>query len=191
MKFWETFDNEWGPKLGLRMPTFRAVLREAQFRNVKVVVETGCVRQDQNWDGDGQSTVMLAEFALERNGGSFTTVDISREATDLARQLVPHATVHCGDSVKYLSKIGRQIDLLYLDSYDVDMGAPHPAALHCMMELTAAMPMLHSGSIVFVDDSPMNSAMEVGGKGLYVAQYFRQLGIMPFTFGYQSAWVLP
>jgi len=44
---------------------------------------------------------------------------------------------------------------------------------------------------VFVDDSPMNSTMEVGGKGLYVAQYFRQLGIMPFTFGYQAAWIVP
>jgi len=190
MTFWEQFDNEWAPKLGMRMPTFRAVLREAQFRNVKSIVETGSVRQDQNWDGDGQSTVMLAEFAKER-GGFMTTVDIAREATDLARQLVPTAMVHCGDSVKYLSKIGRQIDLLYLDSYDVDMSTPHPAALHCLMELTAAQPFLHAGSIVFVDDSPMNSTMEVGGKGLYVAQYFRQLGIMPFTFGYQAAWIVP
>lgn len=190
MNFWEMFDGEWGPKLGLRMPTFRAVLREAEFRSVKVIVETGTVRKDQNWDGDGQSTVMLAEFAKQK-GGSFATVDISREAIDLAKQLVPTAMTHCGDSVKYLSKLRCPIDLLYLDSFDVNMNDPHPAALHCMMELTAAHPYLHSGSIVFVDDSPMNSNMEVGGKGLYVAQYFRQLGLMPFTFGYQVAWVMP
>jgi predicted O-methyltransferase YrrM len=190
MNFWEKFDNEWAPKLGMRMPTFRAVLREAQFRNVKSIVETGTIRTDQNWEGDGQSTIMLAEFAKER-GGAFTTVDISSEATDLAKQLVPNITVRCEDSVKFLSKLKYPIDLLYLDSFDVNMARPHPAALHCLMELTSALPWLHSGSIVFVDDSPMSPNMEVGGKGLYVAHYFHKLGITPFTFGYQVAWVMP
>lgn len=190
MTFWEKFDNDWAPLLGHRMPTFRAVLREAQFRSIKTIVETGTVRQDNNWGGDGQSTVMLAEFAKE-HGGNFRTVDISREAIDLARQLVPSAIVHCGDSVKYLSKLNFVLDMLYLDSYDVDMSNPHPAAMHCLMEFTAAQPFLRTGSIVFVDDSPMDPNMEVGGKGLYVAQYFKKLGVMPFTFGYQSAWIMP
>lgn len=190
MDFIETFDHNFAPKLAGRASTFRSVVREALTVGATRFVETGCTRKENNWDGDGQSTLIWDALAAHK-GGAFSTVDISKEATDLARKLCPNANVSTGDSVKFLQKYTGMIDVLYLDSYDLDASKPHDAALHAMFELTAAMRNLHKNSIVFVDDSPMHVGSHIGGKGLYVAQYFKQMGIYPFTTGYQAAWLMP
>lgn len=189
--FMEIFDQDYAPKLAGRAPTFRAVVREALSRNVTSIVETGCTRKENNWDGDGQSTLIWTNYVKCRGVGKFSTVDISDTATNLAMQLCPTAEVFCMDSIKFLQSREYHIDLLYLDSYDLDAGAPHDAALHCFMELCAAMPRLHKNSIVFVDDSPAKAPGGITGKGMYVYQYFKQLGVNPFTFGYQAAWLVP
>lgn len=187
--FTTRFDIAYGPKLAGRAATFRAVIREAIHQKARTIVETGCTRKECNWEGDGQSTIILSEFARWVNG-TFHTVDLDQEATELAHKLCPGANVTCGDSVEFLNKHKQEIDLLYLDSFDLDLSNPHPAAMHCMFEFCAARPKLHSGSIVFIDDSPMTD-MVVSGKGTYVAQYLKQLGVSPFTFGYQAAWIMP
>lgn len=191
--FLDYFDVEFMPKLGMRAPTFRAVFREMTARHHKVLVETGCARKQDNWEGDGQSTLMWAAYA-RFNQASFKTIDIDQEAVDLvsATANLPEGShAICNDSVKELAKHRGTIDLLYLDSYDVDMNNQHPAALHCMFELLSARKHLISGSIVFVDDSPVGPDFEVQGKGRYVAEYFKQMGIQPFTFAYQVAWLMP
>lgn len=188
--FVDVFDTDYGHRLGVRAPTFRAVIREAVSRGVSSIVETGCVRKEGNWEGDGQSTIILHHYA-KYNGLEFVTVDLDEEATSLVQGLCPGVTTYCMDSVRYLQKRVSPIDLLYLDSFDVDMKEPHEAAQHALFELCAAMPKLHKGSIVFVDDSPTTTLGDVGGKGRYVHRYFKQLGVHPFTFGYQSAWIMP
>jgi hypothetical protein len=188
--FMKRFDATYGPLLGAREPTFRAVMMEAVARNVRSIVETGCARKEGNWGGDGQSTIILDDFARVV-GGSFTTIDINPDAIAVASELCPDATFFCEDSVKALAATRNTIDLLYLDSFDVDMAAPYPAAIHCMFEFTSAMKRLHSGSIVFIDDSPANPQLKITGKGLLVAQYMEQRGIRPFTVGYQAAWIMP
>lgn len=186
----DRFDAAFMPKLGIRAPTFRAVLREMLARDHKSIVETGCIRKADNWEGDGQSSIVWADY-IKWNHGSYQTMDIDAEACALTRELVPSAAVACGNSLVELTRRDTVIDLLYLDSYDVDMANPHPAALHCLMELTSARPRLRSGSIVFIDDSPMEQGFVVGGKGKYVAEYFKEIGVAPFTFAYQIAWVMP
>lgn len=191
--FLERYDYVYGPKMGARASSFRAVLREASYQGVSAIVETGSVRQADNWAGDGQSSIIWGDYA-KCVGGTFTTIDLDTEATEMARKLVPFASCVCGDSVSEILKKPDPIDLLYLDSYDVDMSSltsMHAAALHGMFELTAAIPRLHPKSIVFVDDSPIAQDGTILGKGLYVAQYFKQLGILPFVTGYQSAWLMP
>lgn len=187
--FLDHFDGTYAPLLKVRASTFRAVLREAQHRRVLTVVETGSIRTENNWEGDGQSTTVLNHF-MKFCGGTFTTIDLSVDASELTRKIEPDACVICGDGVVELAKFKGCIDLLYLDSFDLDQSNEHPAALHCMMEFTAALPKLHPGSIVCIDDSPISSDWSVTGKGKYVAQYMNHLGIRPFTFGYQVAWVL-
>lgn len=188
--FVDIYDARYNPKLGARASSFRAVLREAVHQGVHTILETGCVRQDDNWAGDGQSSIIWEAYA-KFVGGSFTTIDIDLDAIERARVIVPSATCICGDSVAEIRKKSDPIDLLYLDSYDLDMENMHPAALHCMFEFTAALPRLHPKSIVFVDDSPIHNSGMILGKGLYVAEYFKKLDVLPFVTGYQVAWLMP
>lgn len=189
--FVDKFDSAYLPKLGIRAPTFRAVIREAVSRGVNSIVETGCIRKEDNWTGDGQSTIIWADY-MKSQLGLFTTIDIDQDAIELARKLFPTEVISIvADSVMELAKPGPVIDLLYLDSFDVDMSNAGPAAMHCMFEFCAARPRLRSGSIVFIDDSPMDQNFEINGKGRYVAQYFKQLGVRPFAFAYQIAYIMP
>ncbi len=185
----DRFDIEYLPKLGMRAPTFRAVIREAVARKVKSIVETGCIRKEDNWEGDGQSTVIWTDY-IKWQSGNFATIDIDQDAIELVRRVCPEAAAIVGDSVTALDKGKPLIDLLYLDSFDVDMANAGPAAMHCLFEFCAARPRLHSGSIVFIDDSPMGPD-GIGGKGAFVYKYFQHLGIQPFTWGYQIAWIMP
>lgn len=188
--FMYRFDVAYGPKLGVRAATFRSVLREAVSLQARNVVETGCIRKEDNWAGDGQSTIILNDYA-KWHGGNFRSVDMDTNACELARRFAPEALVTSGDSVEFLNLHKSPIDLLYLDSFDLDNSDPHPAALHCLFEFCAAMKNLHTGSIVFIDDSQIGNDFVIGGKGKYVAQYFKHLGVEPFTFGYQAAWLMP
>jgi hypothetical protein len=190
--FMSVFDKAYLSKLGVRAPTFRAVVREALSLGVKSIVETGCTRAEDNWEGDGQSSVIWAAFA-EYHGGTFTSIDIDQDALDLTMKLTKNVGRYfCGDSVLELQHQWKSavVDLLYLDSFDLDMNNPHPAALHCLFEFLSARPRLKSNSIVFVDDSPFSNGT-ILGKGMYVAEYFKKLGVSPFAVGYQAAWILP
>ncbi len=184
------FDTEYLPKLEGRAGTFRAVMREACTEGVANIVETGSIRVENNWGGDGQSTIIFDAYMRWATRGKFDTVDIDDQCMNLTKNL-QSTTFYCMDSVRYLLKRKDPIDLLYLDSFDVNMNDPHNAAMHCMFEFCAAQPNLHSGSIIFIDDSPMNEEYSVGGKGKYVSQYFTHLGVPPFVFGYQTAWKMP
>ncbi len=128
MSFLQTFDSEWGPRLGLRRPTLRSAFEYLLKRRPEghLIIETGCARAPGNWEGDGQSTYLFDQFA-ERCNGQVFSVDISPEACAVARSLVGDRTkVHAEDSVGFLKRIGtqllqsrKQIDLLYLDSFDL------------------------------------------------------------------------
>lgn len=193
--FMEFFDKEFLPKLGIRAPTFRAVMREAVSRDVQVIVETGTARQKDNWAGDGQSTIIWNMYAKWNKSRVVTSIDIDEKALQTAQEnscAKEYMNYILGDSVKVLTHQDQMIDLLYLDSFDVDMNNAGPAAMHCLFEFCSAKPLLKSGSIVFIDDSPIAGAeFKVGGKGAFVADYFRQLGVHPFTVGYQIAWIMP
>jgi hypothetical protein len=116
--------------------------------------------------------------------------------------------VTCSDSIAYLAQLVRagdlSIDLLYLDSYDLDWADPHPAALHHLQELCAIMPLLASGTLIMVDDTARTQAMVtlkagswvlhdfgLSGKGVYVADYFSKIGCVPAIEGYQYGWIVP
>lgn len=195
MNFMDKFDSMYAAKLENRMPTFRSVLREAMILNATRVFETGCIRQEDNWAGDGQSTIIWNDY-VDYFQGKLTTADSSEDAIEFAKakcaaERSKLSTFLCEDSIVALHNHTEMIDLLYLDSADVDQAAPHQAALHCFFEFTAAMPKLHSKSIVFIDDSPMQNGWYIGGKAKYVAEFFQKISIKPFTFGYQVAYLMP
>lgn len=179
------------------------------------IVETGCCRkvvgdgivygdpvpEDHPWYpggsqgpwADGQSTYLFDEFISKRRGHVYT-VDLNQESCDICRaNTSSNVTVICGDSVDVLNRIDdflgpeKSIDLLYLDSYDLDWDAPHLSALHHLKEMISVSRFLRSGSIVAVDDN-LNHGRR--GKGLYLAEYMRDIGARLIFDGYQTVWIM-
>ena len=79
-----------------------------------------------------------------------------------------------------------RIDLLYLDSLDLDWANPHESALHHLKELCAASTMLREGSLVFVDDNQSSV-----GKGMYIRQYMTQIRAKQVWDNYLIGFVMP
>ncbi|TFZ01202.1 hypothetical protein EZ242_07395 [Ramlibacter rhizophilus] len=95
------------------------------------------------------------------------------------------------------------IDVLYLDSFDLDKLYWQPSAIHHLKELTAAMRCLRADTLVVVDDCPsiaeciparegdglmVLNPPAVGGKGLLVAQYAQAVGARLEFAEYQAGW---
>jgi len=110
-------------ELDQRHKTFRQALDLLTQRGGKVIVETGCVRLDNDW-GAGMSTVIFADWC-KRNDGVFYSVDNNKRHLGTAYQILKahDLTAHCtfieSDSVAWLRQVGEQsVDCLYLDSLD-------------------------------------------------------------------------
>ncbi len=214
MNFLESFDTNWGPRLGPRRHTFRLAFEFLLRKKSRghFILETGCARERDNWEGDGQSTVLFDRFVTE-HAGRVWSVDLDAAACAYARAVVgPQTTVYQEDSVRFLSRVaeellreGRSVDLLYLDSFDWDPANPGPSAVHHLKELCAIAPALGDGTLVVVDDSfhqlrgfrderndfILLEDQGIAGKARFVAEYFEQVGIRPLFDGYQCGWVVP
>lgn len=177
-------------KLGARAIAFDAITDhlESLGRDV-TVVETGCMRQEGNWSGDGQSTLVW-DALVNMVGGQVWSVDIDRAAVELAQRSTSDKTiVKCMDSVAFLTFMaeasGIVADLLYLDSFDIDWNNPAPSQEHHERELEAALPMLRIGSIVAVDDNT-----DFTGKGYLVGRYADAHGWLTLVDTYVRAWIV-
>lgn len=155
------------------------------------IIETGCVRQD-GWI-DGRATVLFDRF-VQVCGGHVISVDNDEAKCRYARTQVSNwTTIVNDDSVSFLFRHAREqpasVDLLYLDSYDVDWKDPHPSAMHHFKELCAAMPALKPGSFVVVDDH-MDADGRIG-KSKYIVPFMYNIGARKFIDGYQIGWIMP
>jgi hypothetical protein len=209
--FWKFFEADAYPKLGLRQNSLRYVFEHLDRKNRPVfVVETGCVRGADNWAGDGQSTILFDRFVSQWPGSVMYSVDINPAATALCKTLVSSMPqIHTGDSVPFVRHLARNppesfahIDVLYLDSYDVDLDSPHLSALHHMKELVAASSLIGPDTLVVVDDAPSEAKFillenklsfvtqpQISGKAKYVADYAKSIGLKPVFGGFQAGWI--
>jgi hypothetical protein len=176
--FWAWFDKVAAPKLGHREISFRKVFQHLDgIEGPVTIVETGCVRRADNWGGDGQSTILFDRYASTRPGSAVHTVDLDAGATATCAALVSSTvTVHTGDSVVVLRALARNlraknatIDLLYLDSFDLDAGNPVPSAVHHLKELLSIAHAGNGATLVVVDDSPSNARVIPIAEGQYTA----------------------
>lgn len=209
-KFWEYF-NDIAPQLQHRARSFRMVFEYLENLNRPVcIVETGCVR-DIREDAitiEGQSTILFDKFSQSVLDTVVHSVDINASNVEICKSLVSdRVQIHTSDSIPFLRnkcadliKPFTGIDLLYLDSYDVDMENPHDAALHCLKEFLAASHLVTPKTLILIDDSPATSIIVEGtlkkitpfttsGKGKYVASYMESIGCKPIFKGYQIAWI--
>lgn len=193
LRFPEQFHRFFHPRLGKRAGGF-AVIFEALARQPRpLIVETGCLRIPGNWEGDGQSSFMFDALARARQG-LFFSIDALPESIETARRaLSSAANLICNDSVAGLHALSRMVNgtasLLYLDSFDLDLDNPLPSAVHHILELTAARPLIGPGTIVCVDDYEVLGRK--GGKGLILDQFFSAIRAEVLHSGYQKVWVMP
>lgn len=159
------------------------------------IVETGTLRTLDNWEGDGQSTILFDNWTAWQKGGRVVSIDLDGEACALARRLTSsRVAVFHGGSVQNLEDVaalGDPVDLLYLDSGN------DPALI--LSEFEAALPALRPGSIVLVDDSPIGGVADyslrtdfvgkIEGKGRLLAARLAGAPFAALWFcGYQVAW---
>lgn len=213
--FWEFYETI-SDKLLQREISFRKMFEHLDTINDPVtIVETGCVRNPNGWamTGEGQSTLLFDKYVTLRGDGSIVySVDVSPEAVRVCKSLVSdNVSVHEGDSVGFLNNLtnslykkNKCIDLLYLDSYDIDYNYWFPSAAHHLKELTAAWRAINYNTLVTVDDCPLSANLVVdvngqyaldkfykpivGGKGRLVAEYADQVGAKIVFSGYQHGW---
>jgi hypothetical protein len=208
--FWEYFNGFAAPLLQHRTGSFRLAFEHLEkLVRPPCIVETGCVRNQGTFTGEGQSTVLFDKFSECVQGTMVHSVDISPESTGMCKSIVSNRiNVHTSDSVTFLRhqcagliRPFAHIDLLYLDSYDVDVENPHDSAMHHIKELLAVAPLVNANTFILVDDSPTTASFfidgqlklvtpqRIGGKGKYIASYMENIGSKPLYQGYQAAWL--
>lgn len=173
---------------------YAAIFQALEQRKVPLVIcETGTVRVAGNWEGDGQSTFIF-DALISRRGGRFFSIDINLECLETAFSICSSNTnLILNDSVAALQALcgGKnidQIDLLYLDSYDLDVKNPLPSALHHAHELLASLPCIGPGTIICIDDYGVPGAL--GGKGAIIDPVLESLKVPVIHSGYQKVWQL-
>lgn len=161
---------------------------ESRAQDQYHIIETGTLRNPGNWK-DGQSARLFSEF-VEHHGGTVRSVDIDPDAVASARGAITSDQFEstCQDSVLYLATQLDldQVDLFYLDSYDVKWHDDHASAEHHLMEFQTIEPHLKSGALVVIDDnSRFRDSGKRTGKGHYIADYLSAKGIEPVYDAYQ------
>ena len=208
------------PRLGVRKISFRKIFDYLdKLPDPIIIVETGCLRIKDNFEGDGQSTLLFDYYTQFRGKGSKVyTVDINPEATKNCSEMVSkNVDITTADSVGYLNKLSKKfydekknVSLFYLDSFDLDWRSPEQSCAHHLKELVSIKKILKENTLVVVDDSPINGYLQeslekkgnldfvpfglvpkptISGKGSLIHQYAMQTGAKLLFSNYQTGWV--
>lgn len=174
-------------KLHVRRQSFGIAvdfLRKVATVRRPVIVETGCIRSLDDY-GCGYSTYLWQLLTQEIDLEAWS-IDNARANIEFAGRICPNVRFICGDSVARLGAWDRPaIDLLYLDSFDLDQNDPHPSSLHHLMELTAGTrALVPASSLVMVDDNYGDI-----GKGKYVSAFMQATGRELIYDGIQKIWI--
>lgn len=181
-------------RTGKRKEAFDLMIAHLRRCRYPLIVETGICRQENNFDGDGMSTLIWDAVCNEIEG-TLQCVDIDPTVCRFAKDRTSDRTmIYCGDSVKFLEskereyeKLTRKIDLLYLDSYDLDYDDCHASAQHHIYELLSIKGALRPGSLVAVDDNMVINDVHVG-NGMYIAEWMDRIGKPVIYKGCQWIW---
>lgn len=170
--------------LGMRQTAFEFIFDNMPY--APVIVETGSLRSVGSVEGDGNATLLFDE--LTAAAGQVFSIDVNEQCGE-------NIAAHCGnqvqfihgDSLKRLPELRdklRRVDLLYLDSLDVDFNHDEVAARHSLHELQTALSLLDKRSFVAVDDNNVFGR----GKGRLVQQFADLKGWPLMVDGYVKIW---
>jgi hypothetical protein len=186
---WDVYWELIKPRLNKRAETFEQIFDYLERIVDPVIVETGTYREENNYEGDGCSTLLFDQY-VAAYGGVLWSVDNDPKACDLATAETDHAIVVCQDSVEFLASLEGKVDLLYLDSYNIaDWNHDCEPAAHHLKELFAARHCLKPGTLIVIDDNIVTPQGKRLGKGRLVYELFEALGGEPYLDAYQVGWI--
>jgi hypothetical protein len=159
--------------------------RESMLATIRLLEERPCTILETGSSAWGPDSSRLFDAYIARFGGEFLTVDIRIEPLlRLRRDLSPGSRLVCDDSARFLRRWVREnpaqrVDLVYLDSYDLDPASPAPAAAHALLELEAIRPALRNGSLLLVDDTPTSVDFFPEAQRTEAARFADRTGLIP------------
>ena len=131
-------------------PTLWLALENLQGKSA-IIIETGSAAH-------GTKSSVLFDDYICTFGGTLYSVDNRAEPMLKARdQCSRNSVFFCDDSVSFFKTISNKIekaDLIYLDSWDLDLEDPLPAAIHGFNEFIHALPLVKTGTLLLIDDTP-------------------------------------
>jgi hypothetical protein len=186
---WDEYFSGIKPRLNKRSAGFQKIFDFLGGLHSPVIVETGTYREENNYEGDGCSTLLFDSF-VDYHGGVVLSVDIDPEACDLAKENTFFTEVIESDSVEFLGTLEGKIDLLYLDSYNIaDWNNDWAPAAHHLKELFAAKDCIKEGTMIVVDDNLKLPNGKRLGKGRLIYELMESLDIDPCFDDYQIGWI--
>lgn len=187
---WDTYFAPLKARLGARKETFEKIFAHLDSCDEPIIVETGTYREENNYTGDGCSTLLFDNYIDIRGKGQLISIDIDPGACELARTSTKHAEVIESDSVEALDTMHGHVSLLYLDSYNItDWNHDWAPASHHLKELFAASALLGPNTLIVVDDNIKAPDGRRHGKGRLVYELMESLGVEPYFDSYQIGWI--
>ena len=188
--YWTTYFSEVKSKLGARADGFQKIFQHLNGVQNPIIIETGTYREENNYTGDGCSTLLFDTY-VSCYGGQLISVDIDPVACALAKANTTNNTeVIESDSVEFLGTLEGRCDLLYLDSYNIaDWNNDWAPAAHHLKELFAAKNIINPGTLIVVDDNITTPQGKRLGKGRLIYELMDSLGIPAFLDDYQEGWI--
>lgn len=146
-----------------RHKSFAKVLKRLASYYKPLIVETGCIRSEEDWAGAGFSTYLFGHFLKQHaksgpaHGGHLHSVDLTEQHCAFARAWTAEArdyvSVHRAHSHEWL-RTGpvREMDLFYSDSADVGTEGYQEC---CLGEVQLAAPMVRTvpEGTIMIDDT--------------------------------------
>lgn len=151
---YEQFSNK-GKSLHINYLSFKELFKNMDNLKNPIILESGIASAGTH------STYLFNEY-VRKYGGRFWSVDIN---SDLVNQhsgnMCPATKLICDDSVNFFNEwvkenSGKKIDVIYLDSFDLDFLNPHPSAEHGLKEYKALLPACEKNTLLLIDDTPIN-----------------------------------
>lgn len=190
-------------KVGKRQESFLILVEHIMKCENPFIVETGTMRTEDNYEGDGMSSLLWYNVLGVLGKGNLLSIDANPEATNFARTKCKDgkyisSDFRTGDSVESLKKYYsfgsfRKIDLLYLDSVDMIFPDPTASFLHTLFEYLTVKEYLAPNALICVDDNIKvvkdGTDKEVFvSKGEFLRQYMEKIGNTPIHESYQIIW---
>jgi hypothetical protein len=144
-----------GKPMHLNYLTFKELFKNMDGKKDLIILETGIASAGTN------STYLFDQY-IRKYGGKFWSVDINKGLVDAHQgNMCSGTTLVCDDSVNFLkswvqNNSEKNVDVIYLDSYDLDWYNPQPSAIHGLNEYLALLPVLKKDTLLLIDDTPAN-----------------------------------